>query len=45
MTGKDICWKMKKAPPCEPELNRDELPQQKSTIPVEVLASKEVLHH
>ena len=32
MTGKDICWKKKRAPPCEPKLNRDEFPAQNPTI-------------
>ena len=27
MTGKDICWKKKKAPPYEHKLSRDEFPE------------------
>ena len=29
--NKDICWKKKNTPPCEPKLSRDEFPEQNPT--------------
>ena len=45
MIGKDICWKKKKAPPCEPTLCRESFQNRADEFLVENFGIKEVQRH
>ena len=41
----NICWKKKKAPPCEPMLCPESFQNKLNEFPAENIGIKEVLHH